>query len=58
LQNKCAYKSNDIGLCKINTGNIEMAEQNREVCNNRIGVVFLGRSAPGGQNVVDGLLKY
>ena len=35
----------------------EMKSTNQQK-NIKIGVVYLGRSAPGGNNVVDGLLRY
>jgi hypothetical protein len=41
----------------VNEINRELITRDKDV-NLKIGLVFMGRQSPGGQNVVDGLLRY
>jgi len=40
------------------TSNLETKNQAKKSFGGKIGVLFLGNAAPGGNNVIDGLLKY
>ena len=49
------YKHPDMELEDVND---QFRKNSQKKQAQKIGVVFMGRQAPGGQNVIDGLLRY
>ena len=54
LTNYRYFNENDSEINEINRDLISQDKDKEQ----RIGLVFMGKQAPGGQNVVDGLLRY